>query len=146
METTDLTPPTKRPVHHTEVASSVPTPPEKPVKAAKTPKEPKPKKEKAPKAEADPNAPKKPRAPRADYGFSPTAIIALVPEKAHKYRGSRLAWFQEISGFAGKPVSEFLEAKKNSEDPPRGWLRFFVQDGTIALEKPPVVEETPPTA
>lgn len=103
------------------------------------------KKEAAPKAEkapADPNAPKKPRAARQDYGFSPDATIGLNAEKAAKYRGQRADWFKRISEFDGKKVSEFMtkyekaQTPKGSDDPPRGWVRFFVQDGSVTLTKP----------
>jgi hypothetical protein len=111
---------------------------------------------KAEKAPADPNAPKKPRAARQDYGFSPDATIVLVAEKASKYRGQRADWYKRISEFSGKKVSEFMtkyeDAKtpKGSDDPPRGWVRFFVQDGSITLNKPAAPTQTtfgsPPAA
>lgn len=94
------------------------------------------------KAAADPNAPKKPRAPRTDYGFSPDSTIGLVQDKAAKYRGQRLDWFNRISAFNGQKVSAFMakyegsKTPKGSDDPPRGWVRFFVQDGSVTLTKP----------
>jgi hypothetical protein len=121
--TADLTPPGKK----------------QPPKAAANGPAPAAKKEAAPK---DPNAPKKPRAPRTDYGFSPEATIGLNKEKAAKYRGQRLEWFNRISAFEGKKVAEFMtkyekaQTPKGSQDPPRGWVRFFVQDGTVTLTKP----------
>jgi hypothetical protein len=121
----NLTPPTKT----------------KPAKEAKAPATGE-AKEKAEKAPVDPNAPKKPRAPRQDYGFSAEATIGLVVEKAAKYRGQRADWFKRISAFEGKKVSEFMTANENaltpkgSQDPPRGWVRFFVQDGSVTLTKP----------
>lgn len=126
----DLTPPGKNPA----------------AKAAKAPKEPKPPKEpKAAKEPADPNAPKKERAPRTDYGFSPDATIALVEGKGEKYRGQRKEWYDTIVAHAGKKVSEWIGAtKKEGGDPPRGWLRFFVQDGAVTLSAPPAkADETP---
>jgi len=123
-ETMDLTPPTK--------------------KAAKAEKEPKPAKEKkvkAEKPEADPNAPKKERAPRTDYGFAPSAIIQIVKDKDNAYRGKRKEWFDKLVAAEGKTAAEFLEANKGV-DAPRGWLRFFVQDGTVALVKAEATEQT----
>lgn len=85
---------------------------------------------------------KKPRAPRTDYGFSPEATIGINKEKAAKYRGQRLEWFNRISAFDGQKVAGFLtkyenaKTAKGSDDPPRGWVRFFVQDGTVVLTKP----------
>ena len=117
------------------------TPPTKAAKAAKAPKAEKaPKAPKAAKAPADPNAPKKERAPRQDYGFNKLAVIGLVAEKAVKYRGQRKSWYEDISKLEGKTVEAFLESKKDSKDPPRGWLRFFVQDGSVTLSK---VDEAP---
>lgn len=117
------------------------TPPGKPGKAPKTMAEfkgeDKPKKEKAPKVEktpADPNAPKKERAPRTDYGFRPDAVIGLVEGKGDKYRGHRKDWFETVKAHVGKTVTEWVAAtKKEGGDPPRGWLRFFVQDGAVTL-------------
>lgn len=121
------------------------TPPGKPAKApkeAKPPKEPKVKAEKAP---ADPNAPKKERAPRTDYGFSPDATIALVEGKGDKYRGHRKDWYDTVKAHEGKKVGEWIAAtKKEGGDPPRGWLRFFVQDGAVTLTAPPIVESKEP--
>lgn len=129
--------------------SAVPdlTPPGKPAKASKavaggapdspttsTPKESKPKKEKAEKAPADPNAPKKERAPRQDYGFRADAVIAVVEEKGTKYRGQRKDWYDTVKAHVGKTVQEWIGAtKKEGGDPPRGWLRFFIQDGSVTL-------------
>lgn len=109
-----------------------------PTKAAKAPKAPK--AEKAPKAPADPNAPKKERAPRTDYGFAKDATITVVPEKGATYRGQRKEWFELLSQFNGKSVNEFFEAAKaaGKKDPPRGWLRFYVQDGAATLTAAPV--------
>lgn len=123
--------------------SAVPdlTPPGKNTKAPKTlaeaKGEDKPKKEKAPKAEkapVDPNAPKKERAPRQDYGFKSDAVIAVVEEKGAKYRGQRKDWYDTVKAHVGKKVEEWITAtKKDGGDPPRGWLRFFVQDGSVTL-------------
>jgi hypothetical protein len=63
-------------------------------------------------------------------------VIAVAVGKDHGYRGQRLAWYERIVKFDGKTAEEFLKANDNlttpkgSEDPPRGWLRFFVQDGS----------------
>jgi hypothetical protein len=114
--------------------SAVPdlTPPGKPQKAPKAPKEAKaPKAEKAP---VDPNAPKKERAPRTDYGFRPDAVIGIVEGKGDKYRGHRKDWFETVKAHAGQTVAQWVAAtKKEGGDPPRGWLRFFVQDGSVTL-------------
>lgn len=119
MNELDLTPPSK------EKSAKAP-------KAAKTPKEAK---------VVDPNAPKKERAPRANYGFAPTSVISLTG-KENKYRGARKEWFESITPYVGKSVAEWVESRKAQKDPPRGWLRFFVQDGTVALTAvaTPVVE------
>ena len=109
----DLTPPSK----------------EKAAKAPKVAKEPK-----AAKAPVDPNAPKKERAPRTNYGYAETSLITLTG-KENKYRGARKAWYDSLVAANGKSVKEWGDAQKaaGQKDPPRGWLRFFVQDGTVAL-------------
>ena len=128
-EHADLTPPTKKipPKMATTGAGNGPA-----------------KAEAKPKTPVDPNAPKKPRAARADYGFSPDSTIVIVKDKDNKYRGQRLDWFNKIKTFEGKKVSEFMtkfeksQTAKGTADPPRGWVRFFVQDGTVTLTKPVV--------
>lgn len=123
----DLTPPTKK---------------DKPVKAEKAPKV-----EAAP---ADPNAPKKERAPRQDYGFAKDAKLEVVDAAAVKYRGQRLEWFTILQSCNGKTVADFLEAgkgrktKKGTDDPPRGWLRFFAGDDAVKLI--PLATPAAPTA
>jgi hypothetical protein len=101
----------------------------------------------------DGNVPaKKPRAPRTDYGYSPEAVIAVVEGKDHGYRGQRLEWFNRVKEFNGKTAGEFLKANDNrttpkgSEDPPRGWLRFFVQDGSVTLSGGKPAAATPASA
>lgn len=85
----------------------------------------------------DPNAPKKERAPRQNYGFHEDSIIELVQGKEIKYRdGNRKAWYEKVLAYAGRPVKEYMSGYKNEKDPPRGWLRFFVQDGAVVLTKP----------
>jgi hypothetical protein len=110
------------------------TPPTKAAKAPKTPKEPK--APKAAKEPADPNAPKKERAPRTDYGYSKDAIIA-TKEGETKYRGKRKEWYDSLVAANGKTVAEWEEGRKaaGEKDPPRGWLRFFVQEETVTLSK-----------
>jgi hypothetical protein len=106
------------------------TPPAK--NGTKAPKAPKaPKEAKAP---ADPNAPKKERAPRQNYGYAETSLITLTG-KENKYRGARKAWYDSIVAHAGKSVKDWGDAQKaaGQKDPPRGWLRFFIQDGTVSL-------------
>lgn len=120
----DLTPPGKAPkppknTNGTDAKAVVP-------KEAKAPKE--------PKAPKDPNAPPKERAPRTDYGFRADAVIAVNEEKGAKYRGHRKDWFDTVKAHVGKTVTEWVTAtKKEGGDPPRGWLRFFVQDGSVTL-------------
>lgn len=97
---------------------------EKAPKAAKAPKE--------PKVAKDPNAPKAPRAPRVPYGYADSSVITLTG-KDGKYRGARKAWFDSVIAFNGKTVKEWEESRKAEKDPPRGWMRFFVQDGTVSL-------------
>lgn len=99
---------------------------------AKAEKAPKPKKEKVAK---EPNGEKKPRAPRQDYGYRLDATIAVLEDKSEKYRGDRKDWFLTVKAYEGKTVGEWLTAtKKEGGDPPRGWLRFFVQDGSVSLK------------
>lgn len=82
----------------------------------------------------DPNAPVKERTPRKDYGYKADAVISLVEGKEIKYReGNRLNWYNSVKEFAGKTVKEWEETRKGEKDPPRGWLRFFVQDGAVTL-------------
>ncbi len=102
------------------------------------------KKERKPRAkkEVDPNAPPKVRAPRTSYGYHPQAYIALTTtEKAGKLHGHRLAWYESIKPFSGKTVAEWEESRKGEKDPPRGWLRFMVQEGLVELLAPPAVAE-----
>jgi len=147
----DLTPPTGKTPKTPKVVNTDGT---KVDKVAKVPKEPK-----APKPEADPNAPKAPRAPRQDYGYRADATIALTADKdVTKLRGHRKAWYDKISAYNGKKVSEFTDAnKENPKDPPRGWVRFFAQEGYITLsggtdpapkkvEEAPKAADTPPSA
>lgn len=119
------------------------TPPTKKNGKAKEVKEPKAPKAKKEAVEKDPNAPKKPRGPRQNYGYHPDAVITVqAPETA--YRGARLDWYNFIGQFNGLTVKAFEEAAKDRKDPPRGWLRFFVQDGSVTLSGAPVAaaEET----
>jgi len=79
-------------------------------------------------------AEKKARAPRADYGFRPGATIHMTEEAdGKKYRGKRGEYFTVLKACDGKAV-EIFEKKAPEGDPPRGWLRFFVQDGACELE------------
>jgi len=93
---------------------------------------------KAPKV-VDPNAPKKERAPRQEYGFAKDAIIR-VDTKERKLRGQRGEWFARLQKSDGKTVQHFLDNNqgitnnKGNPEPPRGWLRSFVQDGVCKLE------------
>lgn len=101
----------------------------------KLPKEPKAKKEKAVKAAKDPNAPAKARNPRKDYGYSEDAVIGVVADKDNAYRGKRKEWFDGLVAAQGQSVKAWAEGKGSDKDPARGWLRFFVQDGTISLTR-----------
>jgi hypothetical protein len=89
----------------------------------------------------DPSAPAKPRAPRQNYGYRPDAVIELVAGKEIKYRdGNRKAWYDSIAPFAGRTVKEWEESRKGEKDAPRGWLRFFVQDGAVVLKAQEVAQ------
>jgi hypothetical protein len=101
----------------------------------------------APKASAAPSAaptasqgdspakPKKPRAPRKDYGYSPASIIKVDKEKEVNYKGKRGDYYKLLVANDGKTVNDF-EGAAPAGDSPRGWLRFFVQDGACSLERP----------
>lgn len=84
-------------------------------------------------AEKKPAGEKKKRAPRQDYGFAKDAIIRLT-DGEKSYRGRRLEMYEALKASNGRTVEHFLEANKNEEDPPRGWLRFFVQNEACTLE------------
>ena len=103
------------------------TPPTKP-KAAKTP----------PKKDGE----SKPRAPRVDYGFAKDAKITLT-DGDKSYRGKRLEMYEALKKSNGKTVEHFLDNNKNEKDPPRGWLRFFVQNEACTLSggTPPAKKE-----
>lgn len=135
----DLTPPGKNTSKPKDVVAKAPNGTSAPKADAK------PKKEKPP---VDPNAPKKERAARTDYGYRPDAVIGLATEKdVTKLRGQRKSWHDKIVSFNGKKVSEFLEAnKQNEKDPPRGWVRFFAQEGFITLTGGTVPTPTPAPA
>ena len=93
-----------------------------------------PKADKAPpKAQKKADGEKKPRAPRQDYGFASDATIKLT-DGEKSYRGKRGTMYEALKKSAGKPVQHFLDNNKNEKDPPRGWLRFFVQDEACTLE------------
>jgi hypothetical protein len=85
---------------------------------------------------------KKERAPRQDYGFAADATIKLT-DGEKTYRGKRGAMYEQLKKSAGKPVQHFLDNNKNEKDPPRGWLRFFVQDEACNLEGGTKKEEVP---
>lgn len=149
----DLTPPGKSSKPPKSLAEAKGEDKPKAEKVAKAPKEPK-----AEKPPGDPNAPKAPRAPRTDYGYRPDAVIGITTEKdTSKLRGQRKSWYDKIVSFNGKKVSDFTDAnKENPKDPPRGWVRFFAQEGFITLsggtvpepkkEEPAKAADAPPTA
>jgi hypothetical protein len=80
---------------------------------------------------------KKTRKPRVDYGYAPTSRIRIVPEKEHNYRGHRKAWFESVAAANGQTVAEWeaMNTLKDEKNKPRGWLRFFAEDGTVVLDK-----------
>jgi hypothetical protein len=99
----------------------------------------------APAAKATPpkkDGEKKERAPRQDYGFAKDAKIVLT-DGEKSYRGKRLAMYEALKKSNGKTVQHFLDNNKNEKDPPRGWLRFFVQNEAVTLEggTPPAEKE-----
>lgn len=112
------------------------TAPATPTKAAKPKAAPK-----TPKAEGE----KKPRAPRQDYGYHKDATIRVTKfeeGKGKNYRGQRLEWYEKLQKADGKTAGQFEEANKG-KDSPRGWLRFFVQDGAATLDQSTVPAEKP---
>jgi hypothetical protein len=101
-----------------------------------------PKKDKPAKAAKAEGGEKKPRAPRQDYGFAKDAKIALT-DGEKTYRGKRAEMYEALKKSNGKTVEHFLENNKNEKDPPRGWLRFFVQNEACTLSggTPPAKKE-----
>lgn len=107
-----------------------------------------------PKAPAKPKAAdgeKKERAPRQDYGYRKGAVIRIVGSvttgedgketvSEPSYSGQRLEWYESLQKFDGKVVQDWEESRKGTKNgkgvvqSPRGWLRFYVLDGTIKLE------------
>lgn len=73
---------------------------------------------------------KKTRKPKQDYGYAKDAVISLT-EKSPAYKGKRKAWFETLKEADGKTVEEWAAGQEGA----RGWLRFFVQDGAVALSK-----------
>ncbi len=88
----------------------------------------------APAAEAAPKL-KAPRQPRTDYGYKKEAVITLTGKET-KYRGDRKAWFESVVAFNGQTVKAWEDSHKDKEESPRGWMRFFVQDGSVSLVSP----------
>lgn len=86
---------------------------------------------------------KKPRAPRQDYGFAKDAKIHLT-DGEKTYRGKRKEMYDALKKSNGKTVAHFLDNNKNEKDPPRGWLRFFVQNEACTLSggTPPAPKAT----
>jgi hypothetical protein len=78
-----------------------------------------------------PEGEKKERAQRQDYGFLPGATITIVA-KENTYRGKRLEYYNLLVKADGKTIEKFFDSCPVG-DPPRGWLRFFVQDGAATL-------------
>lgn len=90
-------------------------------------------KEVGPSMEVASPAPVKTRAARRDYGFTPGCKIVLSEEKT--YRGKRGDVYQILRKFNGKPAEKFFEAIQPmlENEAPRGWLRFYVEDGAVVL-------------
>lgn len=86
---------------------------------------------------SDATTEKKTRKPRVDYGYAPTSRIRIVLEKDRNYRGHRKAWFESVAAANGMTVAEWeaCNTLKSDKNPARGWLRFFAEDGTVALDK-----------
>lgn len=103
-----------------------------------------PKGETAKPAASKPTGEKKPRAPRQDYGFAKDATIKLT-DGDKGYRGRRKEMYEALKKSEGKTVQHFLDNNKNEKDPPRGWLRFFVQNEACTLEggTPPSAKKEP---
>lgn len=101
-----------------------------------------PKAEKAAPPKKEASGEKKPRAPRQDYGFAPDATIKLT-DGEKTYRGKRGTMYEALKKSNGKTVQHFLDNNKNEKDPPRGWLRFFVQDEACTLSGGTKKEEAP---
>ena len=76
---------------------------------------------------------KKARAPRQDYGFAKDAKIKLT-DGEKTYRGKRGEMYEALKKSNGKTVQHYLDNNKDEKDPPRGWLRFFVQNEACTLE------------
>lgn len=86
---------------------------------------------------------KKARSPRQDYGFAKDATIRLT-DGEKSYRGRRLEMYEALKKSNGKTVAHFLDNNKNEKDPPRGWLRFFVQNEACTLQGGTKVTEATP--
>ena len=94
---------------------------------------------KAAKEKASDGGEAKTRAPRQDYGYRVGATLHIT-DKETKYNGQRQAWFESLQKFDGKVVQEWEESMKGTENnkgkpqSPRGWLRFYVLDGSVELK------------
>jgi len=83
----------------------------------------------------------KARGPRQDYGYRKGATISIT-DKEVKYHGQRLEWFETLKSFNGQPVEAWEASQKGvvnnkgTAQSPRGWLRFFVLDGSVVLNAP----------
>lgn len=133
----------------TEATAPDLTPPVKPNRAV--PKAPKAPKEAVAK---EPKTPKTPKAakPKGNYGYHPDATIHIVEGEGANYRGQRADWFEILKQYDGRLVKEFTEANKGRVNgkgtiqPPAGWLRFYVLDGSITLSGGPKAVEAPAEA
>tara|TARA_R110002020_G_scaffold58106_2_gene159504 strand:- start:6871 stop:7158 length:288 start_codon:yes stop_codon:yes gene_type:complete len=81
------------------------------------------------------STPKKPRATRKNYGIKKDSIIRLTDKASQiKMRGNRGKFFDCLKTCNGKTVEEFLKkASVDGGDPPRGWIRFFIQEKICTL-------------
>lgn len=85
---------------------------------------------------------KKVRKPRTDYGYRLGNTIRIVRDADNAYRGHRKEWFESLVAFNGKTVAEWVEARKTPDgETPRGYARFFAQDGTVAFDAPEATAE-----
>lgn len=98
-----------------------------------------------PKAKTDkPAGDAKPRKPRVDYGYAPSSIIHIVQAKEGeepKFHGKRKEYYDLLCKHDGKTVNDFEGAWPDKNDPPRGWVRFFVQNGNVTLERVATAED-----
>ena len=87
-------------------------------------------------SKASGNGEKKPRAPRVDYGYAESSIIHIQEtETEPKFNGKRKEYYELLVAHDGKTVGEFNQNWPDKNDSPRGWVRFFCQNGNATLER-----------